>query len=309
MLAGIFLTPTGPTFESGLLYESLEQQIDSIEDPLGTGTVMVVGLANSVDYFKQRREQQKQFSSVPMVEIEAQLISIFGLEFGNANHLWSTIRFLLWVQNSYQCQIRDEYGNDWTERYRVEGFHIFYDARLFEAAVGVRKFALVDTLELSVKPASPNYIWVDYDHPELGYVAGFGPDDYVEDEAVAAMSLSFDAAEMRRRLLAQFDSLADPCGTSTVLLAGLPSSVEPLRRERSGHPQQFPACPRIDISAATIRIEQASGDFHQVMSCMRFLVWVLEHHACIIEDGHGNDLTERWAQRGAEAFYEPCLLR
>ncbi len=300
MPTSLRLLPLRHTLDEANIKRCLLQQFDAEVDPVSHG-VMLTGLAG---YGALKRDAILLDSSrhpyCPVVHVSAGEVTI-SIAFGDADSWSSSIRFLLWLLESYDCEIRDEYDNDWTERYRVGGFAVFYDARLFAAKAGVAKPALVDTLVLSLQRLPPNYVFVDYDRPELGYMAG------IEDEETAAVSLDFDAAVIQTRLLQQFDSLADPCGSSTVLLAGLPTAVVGLRNARVANPQQWPNCPRIDISAATIRIEQQHGDVHQIMSCVRFLVWVMEQigddRVCRIEDGNGNDLTAQWSTPAGVATF------
>lgn len=299
------------TLNETIIKARLMAQFDSELDPISQG-IMLCGAAS---YGKLKRDgilaDPTRYPYCPVVYITSTCITL-NQEYLDRFNCWSAVRFVLWLVGSYGCEIRDGYGNDWTERYRTGGFAVFYEAPLFASAASVTKPALVTTLVLSLQRLPPNYVLVDEEHPELGYLTGLGPDDYIEDEAVAAVSLDFDAIAMRERLLQQFDSLADPCGSSTVLLAGLPTAVAALRDARAANPQQWPNCPRIELSAATIRIEQQHGDVHQIMSCIRFLDWVMEQvgddRVCRIEDGNGIDLTAQWSTPDRLAtFYDSRL--
>ncbi len=311
MIRDVVIRPSQGMFDKASLGRRLMDQFDAVEDPLGSNVIMLVGFANWVSITREDRlNKPDRFPFCALVDIEQSYIRI-EQEFADVFSLHSCLRFLTWVFESQQFGIFD-YGKDRTSELQPEGLYPIYDQKTFAAAAGVAKPALVDTLVLSLQRLPPNYVFVDYDRPELGYMAGFGPDDYLEDEETAAVSLDFDAAVIQTRLLQQFDSLADPCGSATVLLAGLPTAVAALRAARVADPQQWPNCPRVDISAATIRIEQQHGDVHQIMSCVRFLVWVMEQigddRVCRIEDGNGNDLTAQWSTpAGVATFYDPRL--
>jgi hypothetical protein len=123
------------------------------------------------------------------------------------------------------------------------------------------------------------------------------------------MPSQFDHLKLRERLLEQFDSFADPHNSDAVMLAGLYNRIDSVCDTRRAQSPSFAVCPSVEFGAASIRIHQQVGDMQQIISCARFLVWLLESHHCRIEDGDGNDLTERWRQHGYAAFYDERLFQ
>jgi hypothetical protein len=140
MVEGIFLSTVDSAFDREQLLARLSKQFDSIEGTTHIGDVIVTtGFASSVPSQLHYQETHGHFSHTPMIQIGADVISFFDQHYGSKDEILSCIRFMTWVLSLYQCQIRDEYGNDWTERYRVGGVDVFYDPRLFAAITVVEK--------------------------------------------------------------------------------------------------------------------------------------------------------------------------
>jgi hypothetical protein len=101
---------------------------DAIADPLGTATVMLVGARNVglLDSIcEERIENPDEFPYCTLVDFEPGEVVVFH-EFSDTDELISSRSFVAWVLAHYDCEVRDNYGNDWTARVKAEGVDVLY---------------------------------------------------------------------------------------------------------------------------------------------------------------------------------------
>jgi hypothetical protein len=134
MVNSIFLHPRCHLFDTVACREYLMTRPDSLEDPLGTGKIMLCGDNETLEWMRvERLKVPDRFPYSALVTIEPKSINIFQ-ERAGLDKLISSRSFLSWLLNQYRCQITDEYGTDFTERYAKEGIDIFYPPNLDQIA-------------------------------------------------------------------------------------------------------------------------------------------------------------------------------
>jgi hypothetical protein len=134
MVDSIFLYPHSHSFDVETCRRHLMTELDSLEDPLGTGKIMLCGDIETLEGMRAKRLKfPDRFPYSALVTIEPKSINIFQ-ERAGLDKLISSRRFLSWLLNQYRCQITDEYGTDFTERYAEEGIDIFYPPNLDQLA-------------------------------------------------------------------------------------------------------------------------------------------------------------------------------
>lgn len=103
---------------------------DILLDPLGSGTFMVGGSIEVVEYMREKRiKNPSQFPYCVLITISAEEINIFQ-EYGNDLELVVAREFVKMIIEETGCKVLDEYGTDWTERVRQEGVGVLYPAAL-----------------------------------------------------------------------------------------------------------------------------------------------------------------------------------
>jgi hypothetical protein len=101
---------------------------DAIADPLGTATVMLIGTDSDDmrEYFTEERiERPTEFPYCTLVRFEPGEVVVFH-EFASEAKLISSRSFVAWVLAHYDCEVLDNYGNDWTARVKADGVDVLY---------------------------------------------------------------------------------------------------------------------------------------------------------------------------------------
>jgi hypothetical protein len=121
------------------------------------------------------------------------------------------------------------------------------------------------------------------------------------------ISGQFDVLATRRHLLAEPDSLADPCLTDEILLCGFASLVDYLRDKRIASPDRFPACALVLITPEYVQIFQEHANVHKLLSARRFFLWVTAQCDCRIFDEYGTEWTAEYKADGVAVIYPDDL--
>jgi len=101
-----------------------------VTDPLGSGTYMVCGAPELVDYLRDKRiRKPSEFPYSVLVTVKPDHINVFQ-QYGDEAELCSARDFVGWLIAHSRCRIEDEYRNDWTERVTQEGVRVLYPERL-----------------------------------------------------------------------------------------------------------------------------------------------------------------------------------
>jgi hypothetical protein len=126
MIYSIFLHPSEGTFEVERFRNWLKKRDDTLHDPLGSDTYMILGSLELVEFARDRRvEQPTQFPLSVLVTIKAEEINVFQ-EYGDDLKLRIAREFVKMIIDETGCKVLDEFGTDWTERVRQEGVGVLY---------------------------------------------------------------------------------------------------------------------------------------------------------------------------------------
>lgn len=116
MAKNLILLPARGTFEVEDIKEYLHGRKDVFLDPLGTGIYLMCGVPEAVEYRRQERLQDSaRFPYMCLVQVEPERVHIIQ-EMADAEELRSARAFLRWMCERFVCRIRDDYGQDLTER-------------------------------------------------------------------------------------------------------------------------------------------------------------------------------------------------
>lgn len=130
MIYSIFLHPSEGTFEVERFRKWLEKRNDTLRDPLGSDTFMILGSSELVEFARdQRVEQPTRFPLSVLITIKSEEINIFQ-EYGDDLKLRIAREFVKMIIGETNCKVLDEYGTDWTERVRQDGVGVLYPATL-----------------------------------------------------------------------------------------------------------------------------------------------------------------------------------
>jgi hypothetical protein len=106
---------------------------DAILDPIGTGEVMLIGSSDRevlAHYLEKRVENPTRFPYCARVTTGDTEVVVCQ-EYADKEQLISSRAFVAWVLAHYDCEVRDNYGKDWTSRVKAEGVDVLYSgARL-----------------------------------------------------------------------------------------------------------------------------------------------------------------------------------
>jgi hypothetical protein len=271
MIQNIHLTAS-TAFDAAKVAEGLRAQFDTVQDPLGSAWCMLTGAFDGYDINKkQRLAKPTEFplmTTLVMVESNAIVIT---QTYANAEQNRSTRNFVAWLLTLYDFRIQDDYGKDRTEEFRQEGMKLLFAEQMER---GARAPAVAETapIIISIVPGE-------------------------EEEP-------FDAAKVRERLAAQFESLVDPLGSGAIMMCGLREHSEVYQRLRIEDPSRFPACPIARIEADRIEMTFADVDVNRERSARNFILWVQhEYPMARILDVDGADVTDECYTDGIRVLF------
>jgi hypothetical protein len=126
----IFLYPVEGSFDVAAIEHFLAQQPDVLLDPLGTGTYLVCGLPESIEFMRDERlAKPSAFPYAVLVTVSPDCINVLQ-EYGNKVRLRSARNIVSWLLDHTRCRVQDEYSNDWTERVAQQGVAVLYPEQL-----------------------------------------------------------------------------------------------------------------------------------------------------------------------------------
>jgi hypothetical protein len=117
-----------PPFDANMIHKRLVAQFESLVDPLGTDTIMLCGLREHREIYRQHRLQDPfRFPACPTARIEPHCLHI-TLADVDVNRERSARNLILWMQHEYPtCCILDAEGDDVTQRCYTEGTNLLFD--------------------------------------------------------------------------------------------------------------------------------------------------------------------------------------
>jgi hypothetical protein len=126
MPRNLILFPIKGTFDIADIQGYLDAQPDVFIDPHGTGIYVVCGLPDAVPYHQSaRQDDPSRFPYAGLVHLGSDIVRVTQ-EMADEDELRSTMEFVKWMWSRFECRVRDEYGQDFTEQCRRDGIDSLY---------------------------------------------------------------------------------------------------------------------------------------------------------------------------------------
>ena len=122
MVEMIYFFPLDGTFDHEKIDAYLLSQPFTFRDP--AGPYLMCGNEAFALYARQKRAEGGEFPSVCLVSVDPKEVVVRQL--CEEDELAQSRQFVEWLLNTYECQILDDNGNDWTEECK-ESVSILYD--------------------------------------------------------------------------------------------------------------------------------------------------------------------------------------
>jgi hypothetical protein len=120
---------------------------------------------------------------------------------------------------------------------------------------------------------------------------------------------TFDLAPIQEYLGRLPDVVLDPHGTGHYMFSGTPEMAKIHRLARLNDRSRFPYTGLLHVQPTYIAVMQGYTDAESRPTARTIVAWMLEHYRNTrIQDGYGQDWTERVARDGVDILYRPGLV-
>jgi hypothetical protein len=130
MAENLYFLPRKGTFDVAPIHAKLASMPDVFEDPLGTGTYLLRGIAKAVPNCRAARlANPSRFPYTCLVIVTPERVAVLQ-EYADRDGLRSARELVRWLVTQLDPEIQDERGADRTEIVRTQGVDGLYGPQL-----------------------------------------------------------------------------------------------------------------------------------------------------------------------------------